>query len=194
MIRIDILTVLPELLTSPLSHSVIKRGRERNLVDIRVFNLRDWATDNYKSVDDYPYGGGAGMVIKPEPVFRALEELGKEVNYDEVIYTTPDGKPYTQSDANRLSTSANLLILCGHYKGIDQRIRDQLVTLEYSIGDYVLSGGELAAAVITDSIVRLIPWPLRCTPDRQISGAWRFLTYCCPETRPALTNGACRKP
>lgn len=157
MIRIDILTVLPELLTSPLSHSVIKRGRERNLVDIRVFNLRDWATDSYKSVDDYPYGGGAGMVIKPEPVFRAFEELGKEVTYDEIIYTTPDGKSYTQSDANRLSTSANLLILCGHYKGIDQRIRDQLVTLEYSIGDYVLSGGELAAAVITDSIVRLVP-------------------------------------
>lgn len=157
MIKIDILTVIPELIESPLSHSIIKRAREKGIVDIRVYNLRDYATDKYKSVDDYPYGGGAGMVIKAEPVFRAYEALSKNNTYDEVIYTTPDGDLYTQQSANYLSTCNNMLILCGHYKGIDQRIRDHLITREYSIGDYVLSGGELAAAVITDSVVRLIP-------------------------------------
>ncbi|MGC9472063.1 MAG: tRNA (guanosine(37)-N1)-methyltransferase TrmD [Bacteroidales bacterium] len=155
--RIDILTILPELLQSPLDHSIVKRAREKGLAEIHVHNLRDFTDDAYRTVDDYAFGGGAGMVMKPEPIARAIEKLQRERNYDEVIYTTPDGTPYKQPLANRLSTCRNLIILCGHYKGVDQRIRDHFITLEISIGDYVLSGGELAAAVITDSVVRLLP-------------------------------------
>jgi len=155
--RIDIITVLPELLQSPLSHSIIKRAREKGIVEINVINLRDYATDKYKSVDDYAYGGGAGMVMMVEPVYRALEALKKERQYDEIIYTSPDGIRFDQKLANKLSLLNNIIILAGHYKGVDQRIRDNLITMEISIGDYVLSGGELPAAVITDAVVRLLP-------------------------------------
>ncbi len=155
--RIDIITVLPDLLEGPLNHSIIKRAREKGLVEIFIHNLRDHTTDAYKSVDDYTYGGGAGMAMTIEPIFRILEQLKSERNYDEIIYTSPDGESFTQSVANKLSTLQNLIILCGHYKGVDQRVRDFLITREISIGDYVLSGGELAAGVITDAVVRLLP-------------------------------------
>jgi tRNA (guanine37-N1)-methyltransferase len=155
--RIDILTVLPELLHSPLNYSIVKRARDKGLVEINILNLHDFAGDKYKSVDDYAFGGGAGMVMMIEPVYKAIEKLKSEREYDEIIYTSPDGEKLTQKTANTLSLLNNILILAGHYKGIDQRIRDQLITREISIGDYVLSGGEIPAAVITDAIVRLIP-------------------------------------
>lgn len=160
MMRIDIITVLPELLISPLNYSIVKRARDKKLVEINVVNLRDFATDRYKSVDDYQFGGGAGMVMMIEPVFRAIEKLKSEREYDEVIYTSPDGELFNQKMANVLSLRQNIIILAGHYKGIDQRIRDNLITREISIGDYVLSGGEIPAAAITDAIVRLIPGSL----------------------------------
>jgi tRNA (guanine37-N1)-methyltransferase len=155
--RIDIITVLPELLESPLNHSIIKRAKEKKLVEINIINLRDFTSDRYKSVDDYAFGGGAGMVMMIEPVYKAIEKLKSEREYDEIIYTAPDGARFNQKMANQLSLKNNLIILAGHYKGVDQRIRDYLITREISIGDYVLSGGELPAAVITDAIVRLIP-------------------------------------
>jgi tRNA (guanine37-N1)-methyltransferase len=155
--RIDILTVLPELIQSPLRHSILKRAQDKKLVEIHLHQIRDFASDKYKSVDDYAFGGGAGMVMGIEPVYKAIRSLTAERTYDEIIYTTPDGTLFNQSVANELSLKTNLILLCGHYKGIDQRIRDHLVTRELSIGDYVLSGGELAAAIITDAIVRLIP-------------------------------------
>ena len=155
--RIDIITVLPELLESPLNYSIVKRAREKKLVEINIINLRDFTTDKYKSVDDYAFGGGAGMVMMIEPVYKAIEKLKSERDYDEIIYTSPDGEMFNQRMANQLSLSENIIILAGHYKGVDQRIRDHLVTREISIGDYVLSGGELPAAIITDAIVRLIP-------------------------------------
>ncbi len=157
LMRIDILTVCPELLESPLNHSIIKRAREKGLVEINVINLRDFTTDKYKTVDDYAFGGGAGMVMMIEPVYKAIEKLKSERDYDEIIYTSPDGEKFTQKMANSLSLQNNIIILAGHYKGIDQRIRDHLVTREISVGDYVLSGGEMPAAIITDAIVRLIP-------------------------------------
>ena len=155
--RIDIITVLPELLESPLNCSIVKRAREKGLVVINVLNLRDFTKDKYKTVDDYAFGGGAGMVMMIEPVFKAIEKLKSERDYDEIIYTSPDGEKLTQKLANYLSLKENIIILAGHYKGIDQRIRDHLITREISIGDYVVSGGEIPAAVITDTIVRLIP-------------------------------------
>jgi len=155
--RIDIITILPDLFTGPLSHSIIQRAKEKRLVDIVIHNLRDYSNDRYKSVDDYPFGGGAGMVMKIEPIYKLWTKLTKERAYDEVIYTSPDGKLFDQKTANKLSLAKNIILLCGHYKGVDQRVRDHLITLELSIGDFVLSGGELAAAIITDSIVRLIP-------------------------------------
>jgi tRNA (guanine37-N1)-methyltransferase len=155
--RIDILTVLPELLESPLNHSIVKRAREKGLVQINILNLRDFTKDKYKTVDDYAFGGGAGMVMMIEPVYKAIEKLRSERDYDEIIYTSPDGENLTQKMANTLSLKNNIIILAGHYKGVDQRIRDHLITKEISIGDYVLSGGEIPAVVITDSIVRLIP-------------------------------------
>jgi tRNA (guanine37-N1)-methyltransferase len=158
--RIDIITVLPELLESPLNYSIVKRAREKGLVEINVINLRDFTKDKYKTVDDYAFGGGAGMVMMIEPVYKAIEKLKSEREYDEIIYTSPDGEKFTQKMANVLSLMDNILILAGHYKGIDQRIRDHLITKEISIGDYVLSGGEIPAAVITDAIVRLIPGAL----------------------------------
>lgn len=158
--RIDIITVLPELLESPLNHSIIKRAKEKGIIEIGIHNLRDYSKDKHRNVDDYAFSGEAGMVMQIEPVDRAISFLKKQRKYDEVIYTSPDGQKYTQKLANRLSTYENLIILCGHYKGVDQRIRDHLVSMEISIGDYVLTGGELAAAVITDSITRLLPGAL----------------------------------
>jgi tRNA (guanine37-N1)-methyltransferase len=155
--RIDILTVQPELLESPFNHSIVRRSKEKGIVEINIINLRDFTTDKYKSVDDYAFGGGAGMVMMIEPVFKAIEKLKSEREYDEVIYTSPDGEMFSQKIANRLSMKENIIILAGHYKGVDQRIRDHLITREISIGDYVLSGGELPAAVIIDAVVRLIP-------------------------------------
>jgi tRNA (guanine37-N1)-methyltransferase len=157
MMTIDILSVLPELLESPFSHSILKRAKDKGLLQIRVHHLRQWAVNEYGQVDDYQYGGGAGMVMMPEPLAMAIESLSKECKYDEIIYLTPDGRRLEQRIANGLSLKGNLLLICGHYKGIDQRIRDRYVTMELSIGDYVLSGGELAAAVLVDAIGRLIP-------------------------------------
>jgi len=155
--RIDILTVLPELLESPLGHSIMKRAQEKGLLEVRVHPLRQWAVNEYGQVDDYQYGGGAGMVMMPEPLANAIESLSKETAYDDVIYMTPDGPRLEQQMANQLSLQKNLLIICGHYKGIDERIRQHYITREISIGDYVLSGGELAAAVLVDAIGRLLP-------------------------------------
>ncbi|MEX0982328.1 MAG: tRNA (guanosine(37)-N1)-methyltransferase TrmD [Bacteroidales bacterium] len=155
--RIDILTVLPELLKGPLDHSIVKRARDKGLVEIVVHHLRDYSDDKHRKVDDYPFGGEAGMVMSIQPIEVAIQKLKSERDYDEIIFTTPDAPVFSQHTANKLSSMKNLIILCGHYKGVDQRVRDHLVTMELSIGDYVLSGGELAAAVITDSIVRIIP-------------------------------------
>jgi tRNA (guanine37-N1)-methyltransferase len=155
--RIDIITVLPELLESPLNHSIMKRAQEKGLLEVHLHPLRNFAINKHGQVDDMQYGGGAGMVIMCEPLSKAIEALQLERTYDQIIYLTPDGKNFKQQMANTLSLSNNLLMICGHYKGIDQRIRDLYVTLEISIGDYVLSGGELAAAVLVDSIGRLIP-------------------------------------
>lgn len=155
--RIDIITVLPELLESPFSHSIMKRAQSKGLLEVHVHQLRQWAVNEYGQVDDYQYGGGAGMVMMCEPLAKAIEHLQSERAYDEIIYMTPDGQRFEQKIANRLSLYNNLLIICGHYKGIDERIREHFVTLEISIGDYVLSGGELAAAVVVDAIGRIIP-------------------------------------
>lgn len=155
--KIDIITVLPELLESPFSHSILKRAREKGLLEVNVHNLRDYTTYKHGQVDDYQFGGGAGMVMMPEPLANAIESLSKDIPYDEIIYMTPDGKRFNQKIANQLSLKQNLLIICGHYKGIDDRIRQHFVTTEISIGDYVLSGGELAAAVVVDAIGRLLP-------------------------------------
>ena len=155
--RIDIITVLPELIESPLNHSIVKRARDKGLVEINLIQLRDFTSDRHRTVDDYQFGGGAGMVMKVEPVYKALEYLKSQREYEEIIYTSPDGEPFTQKIANELSGKKNIIILAGHYKGVDQRIRDHLVTREISVGDYVLSGGELPAAIITDAVVRLLP-------------------------------------
>ena len=155
--RIDIITVVPELLASPLNESILKRAQESGHAEIHVHNLRDYTDDKRRTVDDYPFGGEAGMVMKCEPVFRCIEKLKSERDYDEIIFTSPDGVTYNQHEANRLSLMKNIIILCGHYKGIDYRIREHLITREISIGDYVLTGGELAACVIADSVVRIIP-------------------------------------
>ena len=155
--RIDIITVVPELLASPLNESILKRAQESGHAEIYVHNLRDYTDDKRRTVDDYPFGGEAGMVMKIEPVFRCIEKLKSERDYDEIIFTSPDGITYNQREANRLSLMKNIIILCGHYKGVDYRIREHLITREISIGDYVLTGGELAACIIADSVVRIIP-------------------------------------
>ena len=155
--RIDIITVLPELLQSPFEASILKRAIDKGLVEVHFHNLRDYASNKYKQVDDYQFGGGAGMVLMIEPIDKCVSALKEQREYDEVIYLTPDGTTLNQSIANELSLQQNLIMLCGHYKGVDQRVRDHLVTKELSIGDYVLSGGELAAAVLSDSIIRLLP-------------------------------------
>lgn len=155
--HIDIITVLPELLEGPLNHSILKRAQDKKLAEIVVHNLRDYSTNKHRRVDDYPFGGSAGMVMQVEPIDRIISKLKSERNYDEIIYTSPDGETFDQPMANSLSLCQNLIILCGHYKGIDYRVREHLITKEISIGDYVLTGGELAAAIISDAIIRLIP-------------------------------------
>lgn len=155
--RIDILTVLPEMIESPLNCSILKRAQDKGLAEIVVHNLRDYTTNKHRKVDDYPFGGEAGMVMQIEPVDRAIADLKSQRDYDEVIFTSPDGEQFDQPMANTLSLSENLIILCGHYKGIDYRIREHLITKEISIGDYVLTGGEIPAVVIADAIIRLIP-------------------------------------
>ena len=155
--RIDIITVHPEMMDSPLNHSIVKRAKQKGLVKINIINLRDFATDRHRTVDDYAFGGGAGMVMKIEPIYAAIEKLRSERDYSEIIYASPDGELFKQKIANELSLKENIIILAGHYKGIDQRIRDNLITREISIGDYVLSGGEMPAAIIADAVIRLIP-------------------------------------
>ncbi|HBU77735.1 MAG TPA: tRNA (guanosine(37)-N1)-methyltransferase TrmD [Muricauda sp.] len=155
--RIDIITVLPELLKSPFEASILKRAIEKGLVEVHLHNLRDYTTGNYKQVDDYQFGGGAGMVMMIEPIDKCISQLKAERKYDEVIYMTPDGNTLNQGMANEISMKKNIIVLCGHYKGVDQRVRDMFVTREISIGDYVLSGGELAAAILCDAVIRLLP-------------------------------------
>jgi tRNA (guanine37-N1)-methyltransferase len=155
--RIDIITTLPEIIESPFSHSILKRAQDKGEIEIQIHNLRNYSLDKHRRVDDYPFGGQAGMVMQCEPVDRAISFLKSQRNYDEIIYTSPDGEKFNQRIANQLSLCQNLIILCGHYKGIDYRIREHLITREISIGDYVLTGGELAAAIMSDAIVRLIP-------------------------------------
>lgn len=155
--RIDILTVLPELFSSWFGESILQRAQSKGLVEIKVHDLRQWSTDKHRKVDDYPFGGGAGMVMQVEPIHRAIEQLRAERDYDEVIYLSPDGLLLDQPLANNLSTKGNLILLCGHYKGVDERVREHLITMEVSIGNYVLTGGELAAAVLCDAVVRLLP-------------------------------------
>jgi tRNA (guanine37-N1)-methyltransferase len=187
--RIDILSACPELLESPFNYSIVKRARDKGLVEINVVNLHDFTADKYRSVDDYAFGGGAGMVMMIEPVFRAIEKLKSERVYDEIIYTSPDGMKFDQKSANRLSMLNSIIILAGHYKGVDQRIRENLVTLEISMGDFVLSGGELPAAAITDALVRLIPGALG---DEQsaLSDSFQDDLLAPPVyTRPAEFNG-----
>lgn len=155
--RIDIISAVPELLSGPFDSSIIKKSLDKNLAEIHVHNLRNYSSNKYKSVDDYQYGGGAGMVMLIEPIDRCISQLKKERDYEEIIYMSPDGTRLNQQVCNKLSCLKNIIILCGHYKGIDQRVRDNLITSEISIGDYVLTGGELPAAILTDSIIRLIP-------------------------------------
>ncbi|MBI5470717.1 MAG: tRNA (guanosine(37)-N1)-methyltransferase TrmD [Ignavibacteriae bacterium] len=155
--RIDVVTGFPKLMHSPLNESIIKRAQAKGLVEIVLHDLRDFATDKHKTIDDTPYGGGAGMILKPDPVFACIESLQRERRYDEVLYLSADGERFTQTLANQLSLAANLILLCGHYKGIDERIRKALITREISIGDYVLTGGELPALVVIDALVRLVP-------------------------------------
>jgi len=155
--RIDILTIFPEMFNGPFDHSIIKRAKEKGLAEIHLHNIRDYAKNKHKRVDDYAFGHGAGMVMMIQPIADLIDKLKAEREYDEIIFMTPDGEVFNQATANRLSTFENIILLCGHYKGIDERLREHYITMEISIGDYVLSGGELAAAVVTDSIVRLIP-------------------------------------
>lgn len=155
--RIDILTVVPDLLESPFNHSILQRAKDKGLAEVHIHNIRDYSTDKHKNVDDYQYGGGAGMVMSIQPIAACIEALQAQRKYDEVIYMTPDGELLDQSTSNQLSTMKNIILLCGHYKGVDERVRELFITKEISIGSYVLSGGELAAAVLADSIIRLLP-------------------------------------
>ena len=187
--HIDILTVLPELLESPLSHSIMKRAQSKGLLTVTVHSLRNWAVNEYGQVDDYQYGGGAGMVMMCEPLSKAIDELKSKRNYDEIIYLTPDGSRFNQKVANQLSLKENLLMICGHYKGIDERIREHYITLEISIGDYVLSGGELAASVLVDAVGRLIPGVLNDETSALTDSFQDNLLAPPVYTRPADFNG-----
>ena len=187
--HIHILSVIPELMESPLSHSILKRAKEKGLLSVTLHPLRKWAVNEYGQVDDYQYGGGAGMVMMCEPLEKAILELQKETKFDEIIYLTPDGKTLNQSIANNLSLKNNLLLICGHYKGIDQRIRDHYVTMELSIGDYVLSGGETAAIVLVDAIGRLIPGVLNDETSALTDSFQDNLLAPPVYTRPADYNG-----
>jgi len=187
--RFDIITVLPALLDSPFAHSILQRAQKKGIAEIVVHNLRDYATNKQKSVDDYPYGGGSGMVMSIEPFASCIESLKAERDYDEVIFMSPDGVTFNQTIANELSGRGNIMILCGHYKGIDQRVRDLFVTREISIGDYVLSGGELPAAVLVDAIVRLIPGVLNDETSALSDSFQGELLDAPVYTRPADWNG-----
>ncbi|PKP18547.1 MAG: tRNA (guanosine(37)-N1)-methyltransferase TrmD [Bacteroidetes bacterium HGW-Bacteroidetes-21] len=187
--RFDIITVLPELLESPFAHSIVKRAKEKNLVEIHIHNLRDYSKGKNRQVDDYPFAGKGGMVLMIEPVDKAISHLKKERVYDEIIYTSPDGELFNQNIANSLSLKGNLIILCGHYKGVDHRIREHLVTREISIGNYVLTGGELAAAIMVDGIVRLIPGAIG-DESSALSDSFQDNLLAPPVyTRPAIYNG-----
>ena len=187
--RIDILTVVPELLDSSLNHSIVKRAQDKGLVEIHVHNLREYGKGFYRQVDDYSYGGDAGMVMMIEPVWQCINGLKKEREYDEIIFTAPDGEILNQGMANDLSCKENIIILCGHYKGIDHRIREHLITREISVGDYVLSGGEIPAAIITDAIVRLLPGALS-DETSALSDSFQDNLLAPPVyTRPAEFNG-----
>lgn len=187
--RIDIITLFPEMFEGPFSVSILKRAVDKNLVDIVIHNLRDYSTDKHNRVDDYAFSGGAGMVMMIEPIDRCISALKEKRNYDEIIYLSPDGLKLNQSLSNHLSLKNNLLMLCGHYKGIDERIREHLVTMEISIGDYVLSGGELAAAVVTDSIVRLLPGVLSDETSALSDSYQHGLVSPPVYTRPRIYNG-----
>lgn len=187
--RIDILTVLPEMFDSPLDCSILKRARQKGLVEFHIHNLRDYSTNKHRKVDDYPFGGEAGMVMQVEPIDRCIGALKAERDYDEVIFTSPDGERFDQPMANRMSLMENIIILCGHYKGVDYRVREHLITKEISIGDYVLTGGELPAIIISDAIVRVIPGVLG---DEQsaLSDSFQDNLLSAPDyTRPADYNG-----
>lgn len=189
MMRIDIISVLPELLVSPFSHSIVKRAQDKSLVEIRVHDLREYGKGRYRQVDDYPFGGDAGMVLMVEPVFTLMDKLKKDRSYDEIIYMSPDGELLDQPMANRLSCLESIMILCGHYKGIDHRIREHLITREISIGNYVLSGGEIPAAALVDSVVRLIPGALS-DETSALSDSFQDRLLSPPVyTRPAEFNG-----
>lgn len=188
-LRIDILSAVPEQLTSPLETSIIKRARDKGLVEINVINLRDYAEDKHKTIDDYMFGGGAGMVMMVEPIAKCIRELKSQREYDEVIYLCPDGEMLNQGMANHLSMSKNLLMLAGHYKGVDQRVRDLFITKEISIGDYVLSGGELPALVLTDALVRLIPGVLSDESSALMDSFQDGLLEAPVYTRPANFEG-----
>lgn len=187
--RIDIITVLPELLGSPFQHSIMKRATDKNLLEVNLVNLRDFADGPHQQVDDYQFGGGAGMVMMVEPIFKCIRHLQSQRTYDEVIYLTPDGARYDQKMANQLSLRKNLIMLCGHYKGVDERVREHLVTMEISIGDYVLSGGELAAAVVVDSIGRLLPGVLNDETSALFDSFQDDMLAPPVYTRPANFNG-----
>ncbi len=187
--RIDIITVLPELLVSPFEHSILKRARDKGLLEVNVVNLRDYSTFNHKQVDDYQFGGGAGMVMMVEPIFNCINALKKDRVIDEVIYLTPDGATFNQKMANQLSMKNDLILLCGHYKGVDERVREHLITREISIGDYVLSGGELAAAVMVDAIGRLLPGVLNDETSALFDSFQDDLLAPPVYTRPASFNG-----
>jgi tRNA (guanine37-N1)-methyltransferase len=187
--HIDVLSVIPQLLESPFSHSMMKRAQTKKLLYVSVHNLRDWAVNEYGQLDDYQYGGGAGMVMMCEPLEKAILDLGKSKIFDEIIYLTPDGETLNQNLANQLSLKQNLLLICGHYKGIDQRIRDHYITKEISIGDYVLSGGELAAAVLIDAVGRLLPGVLNDETSALTDSFQDNLLAPPVYTRPAEYNG-----
>jgi tRNA (guanine37-N1)-methyltransferase len=187
--RIDIITVLPELLHSPFQHSILKRAQEKGLLQVDIINLREYSTFPHKQVDDYQFGGGAGMVMMIEPIFNCIESLKKKNDYDEIIYLSPDGENFNQKMANQLSLKKNIILLCGHYKGVDERVRKYLITREISIGDYVLSGGELAAAVLVDAIGRLIPGVLSNETSALTDSFQDDLISPPVFTRPANFNG-----
>ncbi|MDA9809855.1 tRNA (guanosine(37)-N1)-methyltransferase TrmD [Flavobacteriales bacterium] len=187
--KIDIISAVPSLLESPFNDSILKRAQEKKLVEITIHNLRDYSTNNQKSIDDYAFGGGAGMVLSIEPIFNCIEHLQSKKKFDEVIFMTPDGEKLSQNYTNELSLKNNILIICGHYKGIDQRIRDFLVTKEISIGDYVLSGGELPAAVLCDAVIRLIPGVLNNETSALTDSFQDDLLAPPVYTRPANFNG-----
>lgn len=187
--RIDVLTVLPGLLESPFSHSIMKRAQEKGLLEVHVHDIRDFSTDKHKKVDDYQFGGGAGMVMTIEPIARCIEHLKSQRTYDEIIYMTPDGKTLNQQTCNTLSMTENLIILCGHYKGVDERVREIYITKEISVGDYVLSGGELAAAILVDSIGRLLPGVLNDETSALFDSFQDGMLSPPVYTRPADYNG-----